>query len=75
MLGLVAGVVLVLATRHVQEAIHDRHTLVEAFGRQLRKVTPGRASLAGLPPEHLDNGRGQRSRLDFTLMGNRMIDD
>lgn len=53
MLGLVAGVVLVLSSDHVQEAVHHGHTLVEALGRQLDQVTPASPSFTGVPPQNL----------------------
>lgn len=54
MLGLVAGVVLVLSSGNVQEAVHHSHTLVEALSRQLAQVTPGGSSFTRVPPHHLD---------------------
>lgn len=54
MLGLVAGVVLVLSSDHVQEAVHHGDTLVEALGWQLDQVTPASPSFTGVPPQHLN---------------------
>ena len=54
--GLVSGVILVLSSRHVQEAVQHSHTLVETLGRQLGEVAPGGSSVTGVPPQHL-NGR------------------
>lgn len=53
MLGLVAGVILVLSSDHVQEAVHHGHTLVEALGRQLDQMTPASPSFTGVPPQNL----------------------
>lgn len=59
-LGLVAGVVLVLSPSHVQETVHHSHTLVEALRRQLGEMAPGGSSITRVPPQHLDTGvKGQ----------------
>lgn len=54
MLGLVAGVVLVLSSRHIEEAVHDSHTLVEALCWQLGEVAPGGSSFTRVSPQYLD---------------------
>lgn len=56
MFGLVASVVLVLSSGHVQEAIHDGHALVKALSRKLGQVAPGGSSFTRVPPQHL-NGK------------------
>lgn len=62
-LGLVTGVVLVLSPKHVQEAVHDRHALVEALCRQLGEVAPRGSSFTRVPPQHLKGeGKGQQAR-------------
>lgn len=53
MLGLVAGVVLVLSSHHVQEAVHHGHALVEALSRQLDQVAPAGPSLTRVSPQNL----------------------
>ena len=59
-LGLVAGVILVLSSCHVQEAVHHSHTLIEALRWQLGKVTPGGSSITRVSPHHLYTGvKGQ----------------
>ena len=69
MLGLVAGVVLVLSSSHVQEAVHHGHTLVEALGRQLGQVTPGGSSVTRVPPQHLSpEVKGQRGVTSLELL-------
>lgn len=52
--GLVPGVVLVLSSSHVQEAIHHSHTLVEALRWQLGQVAPGGTTVTRVPPQNLD---------------------
>lgn len=66
MLGLVTGIVLVLSSEHVQEAVHDSHALVEALRWQLGEVAPRGSSFPRVPPQHLD-GRGQRSARETPL--------
>lgn len=59
-LGLIAGVVLILSSGHVQEAVHHSHALVEALRRQLGEVAPGGSSFTRVSPQHLDGEvRGQ----------------
>lgn len=54
MFGLVTGVVLILSSGHIQEAVHYCHTLVEALRWQLREVTPGGSALTRVPPQNLE---------------------
>lgn len=68
MLGLVTGIVLVLSTNHVQEAVHDSHTLVEALCWQLGEVAPRGSSFTRVPPQYL-NGEGKFQQGKLFLLG------
>lgn len=68
-LGLVASIVLVLPSSHVQEAIHHSHTLVEALRRQLGEVAPGGSCVSRVSPQHLGTEvKGQR-RMSMCFSG------
>lgn len=71
MLGLVAGIVLVLSSEHVQETVHDGHALVEALCGQLGQVSPRGSSFTRVPPQYL-NGESKghtRGKESFLLVG------
>lgn len=69
MLGLVAGVVLILSSGHIQEAVHHGHTLVEALRRQLDEMTPGGPSFARVPPQNLVTEVKCQRELFFCFLG------
>ena len=58
MLGLIAGIILVFSSSHIQETIHHGHTLVKALSWQLGQVTPGSHTLTRVSPHYLYPSRG-----------------
>lgn len=72
MLGLVAGIVLVLSPEHVQETVHDGHALVEALGGQLGQVSPRGSSFTRVPPQYLNGeskGHTKGGKVSSLLVG------
>lgn len=58
MFSLIAGIILVLSSSHIQETIHHSHTLIKALGWQLGQVTPASHTITRVSPQNLYPGRG-----------------